>query len=612
MRLAYAPFVSLTPAWERYIALSIIILQGIWAIAVPIKNVVMMTNPEFRADSTTTESSAYAYSPTENATVVIPGSDIVPLLQSVLAIALGQRLVRDNFESAGSFDLDTSYQLLAPEDYHVMSRYYVMLFQASEFPGTVMTPRAQYFDVTDHAKLPLDAFGVWIRPTDVTKSDWYLSVSCAAENAIVDGMRCFQGDTSHVCYDFPLPGDVRRHEDVKLDDLRDNSGLANNIGQLYLIEVFHKAMSALFSTKNWRKALDVMQYTANADAALVSAFASVYSSDGRPLILERFAEEFGVPVARRNTTNVDSCTLTELLTSRFYVTPFVLELIQAKLIELDVYDVRDALVQSPNQTEVIVAATLNHDLYLTSGARYKVLSDAGSRRFAGVTLASVSTATARLKLDTKFNGEHVFGSSVRMLMYMAYYPGFYSYMRHTVRRLPPSASSPNGVEYDEFQYPILGGAGSGLNTFKDNWWGNTMGVYRLRELPYEPGSTRRIDTWWDDEEKFASWFASLERTPQAPFRLFDKYIDVVAPSIVTNDNLVTACHRAFFKTLTKIAFLSLLSYSQLPSYAVFMSNINGGAPTWYRTTMLRSELYGEMIGGDRFEFSFSEDASVRE
>lgn len=603
-RRGYVPFLAFSQIWERRIAIFIVLVQAVWAIAVPIKNVAMITNPVFRADSIDTENSAYAFLPSENATVVVPGKDVVPLLQKVLSIVLGSRVIRGNFEAVGSFDLGTAYQLLSPEDFHVIAQYYAVVFQATEFPGGVMTPRPRYFSTTSESELPTNALGVWIRPTDVNQSDWLLKLSCSAENTKLDGTRCFQGNTSDVCYDFPKKGDVRSYERMNLESFRNSSGMANSIGLLFVIEVFHSTMAALFSTKTWKKTLETVQFVTNADAALNNAFSSVYASDGRPLIAEKHAAAFSLPTSLMQTKNLESCVNSEVIASRFYTKAFVLKLIQSALVEYDVYNPEDALIQAPNQTDTIVSSVLSFDLALTSGARYGPLSDAGSKRFAGVTLATVNTASMHLKLDKKLNGEQVFGSSVRMLEYMAYYPEYYSYQQHEVK------TATTGESFDQVSLSILGSGTSGLFTFKGNWWGNTMAVYRLRERPRDPESAAQVDPWWDDEAKFALWFEKLERTSDAPFHMFDKYMDITPLQVVLNDNPVTACHRAFFKALTKIAFLSLLSLTQLPSYLLFMSNING-ATAWFKSTLRNSELYGETIDGSRFAFSYSLDAVMR-
>lgn len=599
----YTPFLALSQRLERRIAIFIVLVQAIWAIAVPIKNVAMITNPVFRADSIDTENSAYEFSPSENATMIVPGGDVVPLLQKVLSIVLDKRVIRGNFESVGSFDLDTVYQLLSPEDFHVIAQYYALVFQATEFPGGVMTPRPQYFSTQNESELPEDALGVWIRPTEPSQSDWFLRLSCSTENAKLNGTRCFQDNTSNVCYDFPKKGDVRRYENVNLEPFRNSSGMVNNIGLLFLIEVFHSTMAALFSTKSWKKTLESVQFVTSADAALNNAFSSVYASDGRPLIAEKHATAFGLPMSLLQTKNVESCVNSEVIGARFYTKAFVLKLIQSALVDYNVYDPAEALILLPNQTDTIVSSILSFDLVLTSGARYAPMSDTGSKRFVGITLATVSAASMHLKLDKKLNGEQVFGSSIRMLEYMVYYPEYYSYLQHELKTAA-------GEFFDQVSLTILGGGTSGLFTFKGNWWGNTMAVYRLRERSRDSESAVRIDPWWDDEAKFALWFEKLERTADAPFHMFDKYMDIAPHQVVLNDNSVTACHRAFFKALTKVAFLSLLSLTQLPSYLIFMSNING-ATAWFRTTMRKHELYGETIDGARHAFSYSLDAVTR-
>ncbi|DAZ96951.1 TPA: hypothetical protein N0F65_012054 [Lagenidium giganteum] len=563
-------------------------MRILWALAVPIKNVVMITTPTFRLDNIETSKAPYVYAHAEHKTVVMPGADIEPLLRRVLEIVIGNDAIRNSLVALGSFDIDTIYQMLTPQDFHTVSRYYAALFQATEFPGGVYTHRPRFLGPST-ASMPPDALGLWLRPVNGSP-DWMLKFSCSPPNDVLNGMRCFRGNTTDVCYDFPGPGEQRRYEPVDLSDIRVNSGLLNNIGQLYIFEVFHSVVASLFSTKSWKKALERQQYVPNESEALAKAFLSVFKNEV-PLLLEKNGNMIGLFLNTLNTTILESCLHAEMVGSYFYTKAFVLDIIQQSLVRHNIFNPNELLIQIPTRTRAFVKPVLQADLFLTSGVRFGEIKSSGRRIFSSMTLTSMVESSMRFKLDKKVNGDLQFGSSIRMLQFMAYYPEYYSHLETSVRdAVDESANQLVQYQYDQFQYSILGGAMSGMNTFKNDWWANTMGVYRLAEVPREP---------------------NLEGSAEAPFFLLNDFFDIASPGAALDESPLTRCHRAFYKTLGKFAFVGLLTISQPPAFLVFMSNAEGGAKPWFADTIRRFELYGENIAGKRHAFPFSSSIVAR-
>ncbi|DAZ96948.1 TPA: hypothetical protein N0F65_012051 [Lagenidium giganteum] len=590
---------------SRFLVYVIITVQLLWALAVPIKNVVMIGQPNFRVDSVETEVRAYTLGKAEAGTAMaIPGAQVVQILEALLDLVIGNEVVRDALEASGALDLDTVHELLAPQAFKTVGQYYALLFQMSEFPGGTFTPRPSTF--TSHSELA-DALSVWIRPNDSdTTQDWLLKLSCPPAKAYLNGMHCYQGNSSDVCVDFPQPGEVRRYEERDFSDLRRSSGLANNIGMLYMIEVFHIVVNVLLSAKDWQKTVDLQQ--SRADQIHQSGFVPLFKTDVRgqvPMVPAASARMFGLRLEDLNSTNLASCLVTELVVMQFYTNAFVLSLVQTALVRHNKYNAHNTTVVPPLTMHDVLAPMLSSNMYITSGARFGTYTQVGRKLFGHYWITSITNMTTRLKLDKKFNGEQALGSPMRMLEFISYYPEYYSVYRHSFHN---TTSDP----FDEMEFWTIGGAMSGLNTLKNDWWANTMGVHRLSELPREPNdSAFKEDSWWDSEKAYAAWYQALENSTEAPFYLFNPYIDIDRNTVPLDDNPATCCHRAFFKALGKVAFMGLAKMSYLSNYFMFMSQPEGGPYPWFLKTWRDPTLYGENLAGKRTPFAYSITTETR-
>ncbi|KAF0704951.1 hypothetical protein As57867_007171, partial [Aphanomyces stellatus] len=124
----------------RRCAVVAVATQVFWALVIPIKNVVIIPFPSFRNDELVTASQSYAgYNTTPN--VSFTGPQVLEILQDVLAISLDNPQVRAVFEHASDFAIDQLGQVLSPQNHATFAQYYSLVFQSSEFPGGVFTPR---------------------------------------------------------------------------------------------------------------------------------------------------------------------------------------------------------------------------------------------------------------------------------------------------------------------------------------------------------------------------------------------------------------------------------------------------------------------------------------
>lgn len=583
--------------WSQTFAIAIVVVQALWAIAVPLKNVATVFYPTTRPDSARTTVLPYTYARTHEQ--VVAGKDVVPLLESVLEITLGNYAVRKELEASGSFDIDRIYSLLSLEDFAVVSQYYALVLQSSEFPGGTFTPRA-FMPAAPDAKLSLVLRRSGASAAISDDQLLTLDIACSQELAFLQAVRCTGADGYPCPGDYAQENETRTFTDVDLRTLVNvnASGLANNVGLLFVVDYFQQAMSALFASKDWTATLEALQFVQAPDEALGGSTMSAFYLN-QPLLNEQDAFLVAVQAAAMETTQLDSCFASELIVGQFYTRTFVLDLIQRALVANAQYDAAATPIHVPTTTAAVLAPVFAFDLRITSGAQFSPIATTTTRFLSHIEVAHELAATSRVKLDHTFNAAtQVAGSSMRMLQYLAFFPELTSVFASTT--LVRDAS-----EHDVQTYKLLGATRSGINTFKEPSTGaNAWMVFPLAELS---DSERPSDAWWDDERAYAAWFATLEATlATAPFRVFDAHLRVTSETRVSpvDDRSATRCHRALFKVLAKVAYVALTTASKPTSYLMFMSEVALDHRTWLLTRAFTEELAGENFFGGRVAFAY--------
>lgn len=572
----------------RFLALSIVAIQALWAIVVPMKNIATVFYPTTRPDSSRTVAATYAYASEQPQ--VLTGKDLVPLLNDVLDITLSSYAVSKELEKSGTFDVNQIYNLLSLDELAVVSRYYAVVLQSSEFPAAAFTPRA-FSPASKAEKLSLA-----LLPSASADSDSYLSIdlACGKENAFMAASRC-TGSDGHPCpADYPQADEVRTFEDIDLRSLGTNSGLHNNVGLLFVVEFFQQAMSAVFASRDWTTALESLNYLQSEHEALTTGSLSSFK-DGVPSLLEQDAFLVAVQAAQLQTTQLDSCFASELVVGQFYTRAFVLDMIQKALAKFGYFDSAATTIVVPPNTDAILQPIFAFDVHITSGARFGEVQHIHTSLLKHFQVASQTMLAVQVKLDHDFNAANqVAGSSLRMLQYMAFLPELASVFESKL------VQNGETEEYDCQVYKLIGASRSGIDTFKEPSTGaNSWMVYPLAELG---DAERPNDSWWGEEREYAAWFQSQEaNTSTAPFRIFDTHLRISSTMKVTlaDDNSSTRCHRALFKVLGKLAYLALVRTSKPASYLMFMSEVSVDHYSWLLNNVFTEELVGESFFGGR-------------
>ncbi|KAF1322696.1 hypothetical protein FI667_g11149, partial [Globisporangium splendens] len=197
--------------------------------------------------------------------------------------------VAQELEESGTFDIDRIYKLVSLDDFAVISQYYALILQSSEFPGATFTPRS-FSPSSENEKLSIllrDSAATATEPRDIP-----IDLVCSSENAFLKATKCTHPDGSPCPAEYLQDNETRTYGDIDLHEISANSGLENNIGLLYMVDFIHQAMSALFAAQDWSAALEDLNYVQEIEKALEAGGLSSYK-DNTPYIYDRDA---GCPI----------------------------------------------------------------------------------------------------------------------------------------------------------------------------------------------------------------------------------------------------------------------------------------------------------------------------
>lgn len=596
--------------WSRRSAIAIVVVQALWAIVIPLKNIGVTLNPPTRPDETTLSTLTYELSSSD--VTEFQGQDVIPLLRKVVKATLGRESARRELERSGSFDIDRVYSLLPLEDFAAAAQFYALEVQSTVFPGAVFTPRP--FSSSSGSESSSSLITLLLRDA-ASSSDFEMQLACSADSSFMAAVRCGQIANGDPCPEgtaVTFDDDGRQTIDSLLYEITDvdlrklAGGLQNNVGLLYVIDFFAQAMNALLVSRDWSTALEDLAFTQDVSEGLAagsaSSFANTSSNTNAPVLMATDAYIVAVRAAIMESTLLDSCIASELTAALFYTRALVLHEIQQILIGLNLYNVAAGpAVALPNDTWEVLAPMWDFNISISSGARTGKPHNVITRFFGSLLpVASRKFVDASFKLDrSSVSSTQVTGSSLRMIQYLSFFPGFVSVFTFEKR-------AQDELEYDFQSFSLLGAAGGGINTFQENVAGaGSAMVFPIAEL----SSSSIVDSYWDAEAHYAAWFQALESdSSTAPFAVFSSYLTIesVPTYIVTDDNPDTRCHRALFKVLTKIAYLALATESNPASYLMFMGDVDEGHRTWLLRNIDTEELFGESLfgAGDRIGFPY--------
>ncbi|KAF0712518.1 hypothetical protein As57867_004789, partial [Aphanomyces stellatus] len=121
-----------------WIACIVVAIQSVWALSVPIRNILLFPYSTFNYDNSTTALTPFGgFDVTRN--LSFDGREVLAIVQRALIVTFSNSAVRNQFENVGDFAIDQIGALLLPEDHAIFARLYALVYQSSEFPAGTFT-----------------------------------------------------------------------------------------------------------------------------------------------------------------------------------------------------------------------------------------------------------------------------------------------------------------------------------------------------------------------------------------------------------------------------------------------------------------------------------------
>ncbi|DBA00929.1 TPA: hypothetical protein N0F65_006129 [Lagenidium giganteum] len=569
--------VASSPGFSRA-AFVVLLLQVTWAVAIPIKNVIVMPYPNVTPNSRQTTTSPYNRDGPTIAQRNMSGHQVHQVVQDVVHLSLNKSELRVFFETKGDFVIDKLGGLLSPEEHQLFAQYYALVFQASEIPAGGFVQRSQQLYIPRQVgEEPLEFI-------DVT-------VQCTRHTAL-PGMRC-ENAAGMMCddNDWHDPAQLKLTP-VDLELMTRNTGWSNKISMMAFISAVHTGMRTLFSKAQLSDAL-----------ATITSQMSIYAASSVEDILNGTLDdvlpaEMAAP-ATKDLRLFESCIGTEAVLARYYANIFAIRTIQDAARAYNVYNATAGAFVGPlysfkKEWEQI----FDNNVLLTTGAG-AISFENYNQQFVTTTMTRNTTSVASLKLDRPMSGIMLMGNSLRNLEYLSRYPNsYYGYSNVSVEG--------DLVVADWRQ---LGAMYAGFDGFKPDATHNTMGVFRLAERRESEGTGYAVD-WFDREQEIAKWYRSHEVSD--PNSLIKMALDIwaedsPAPYELSDHHF---CMEGLFRKIAQTMWIMALKQQPVMSHLVFMSMDDLDPPaTWFYRQMFVNEVVGENIGGIRISIPFAREGA---
>ncbi|KAJ0399887.1 hypothetical protein ATCC90586_006502 [Pythium insidiosum] len=567
---------------QRLLCLAVVAVQTLWAVAIPIKNVVVMPFPRVVTDSQTSSASAYNRSSPHIMSRRISGPDVFRIVTSVVNMSLSMPELRRVFESKGDFVIDDIGSHLTPEQHHIFAQYYALVFQASEFPAGGYVKRSQTLS------LQRASDNVWV---DVT-------LTCSAADSL-PGLTCYAPD-GEVCD----PGDwiyrpfTLKLAPVDLHAATATSGWSNRISTMSFVSWTHNTMRSLFAAQNWEQVFNDVNEMKN--HKLENDDSRLLFKNGHTIIDHHLYNQTKtgewLDLGYRK---FESCFGSEYLLASFYANYFALHAIQDAVLAAKLYSASRLLNRtSAAHFRAAWESIFRHDVLVTSGAGAVGLEDF-QQNFLRTEMTRLTASQWALKPDRPMSGSMQMGSSLRMMNYMAWYRNsYYSFLNSTV--------TGDVVVADWRQF---GGYFVGFNGFKFDFARGTMGVYRLAEqtsLQEVNDPSRSFEL----ERSMARWYAQHEVS--SPNGLVTLLKDVWGPDeSVAVDPTTSGCPHAFLRMLAQSAWILALKRRPVLTHLAYMAISDPEEPApWFYAQLTVNAIVGENIVGDRVRFPFNRETGT--
>ncbi|DAZ93910.1 TPA: hypothetical protein N0F65_010112 [Lagenidium giganteum] len=547
----------------------VVVLQIVWALVIPIKNVAVMSSPPIASDRSELLSSS-TYPGISNATATglqsFAGADVRALAQQLLDLTVANVAMRHQLERAQDFAIEMLASTLPPDQHCLIARYYGLVLQSSEVFAGRYTPREETLVVVDS-----------------TGEHVPITISCAAKDAIVQGMLCTDSsgapcDDSSFVDSAPKNGTILQPVNLQeLTTANRTTGWNNSLGLITFVDFFHQIMRRVFSQQDWRRALQPFQDINGVynPYRLDTAF----DDQGRLVMPdEKTLWSSGGSYMKYGKRQFESCAVSEVVLGYVYIRSYVIQMIQDVLVKNNLYNATKWLVDvhpkvgeraevtsKQKQSVVVTIVAADHKDHKSNLLWFL--------------MTRTSSSLAVMKRDRPLQGAMLIGSSIRAVWHFLRYPNsFYSYMAPEIRD--------DRVILD---FKLIGAYHTGFNGMKFDYTHNTVAVWKLSEQPAAQ-SMKQIDTAFVQEQAFADWFRAQEISTDG---LVATAVRIMGP-LAMPPAAQTACYQGLIRKLAQVAWIMALRFKPVMNHVPFASMVDGGDPAdWTLKHMRMSNLMGE-------------------
>ncbi|DAZ95616.1 TPA: hypothetical protein N0F65_000099 [Lagenidium giganteum] len=217
--------------WWRALAMCIVLGQALWALAIPIKNVVVMSYPSFMDDIEETITNVM-YPGFNHSMPTHSGPQVLQLAQEVLELSVGDSTIHRRFEEEGDFIIDDLESACT---------------QTSTRRLDILRRRKRWLPSTRHARRRSSS-----RTRAPTKIRPTITLTCSSDKAVLQGMLCTDGVTNgpygDSSFDNGQPKNLTTLKPINLAHVvGDQAGWQNSVGLITFIDFFHQMMRQVFA-----------------------------------------------------------------------------------------------------------------------------------------------------------------------------------------------------------------------------------------------------------------------------------------------------------------------------------------------------------------------------
>lgn len=517
----------------------IIALQALWALFIPIKNVVAIPFPAVDADGVSVVGVEYVGMNGANDSLPsFKGSEIVQIMKRMLEITLGNTEYYQKLRTAGGLYPDILLDFATAEEFAVISQYISLVHQKAKFPSGRFLVR--------------DERVIFKNDSD---SNFTRTFRCLNKDQYLPGTIC-RNSHGEPCVGWSMEDHVMlQHVDIASPPFpTTGSGWQNSVALSALIGGFHDALRGVIKTRDWgltyRDMLHPVPYIPS------------FAEDGTVYVHDFWLPNLAMSTIGTNSV-IKSCAATEMIYTSAYVLEYALSLVDSYLRANRLFKADVVIFKSHSVVESRMAQVLHDNYTITSGVKLLSNSTKMSTLF-GYTLTTLIESSASIKPFRPMDGPLIMGNSASMVRRLVE-ASFLGWVNNT-----------EGATEDTSIVSLGGSIHAGLQMFKDEWTTQSASVLKLRERTLAEGTGLDYNLF-DRYEAYEDWYMNFDQASSLSLSTFAK-------PYLGNDTGEWAylCRSAFVGSMARVVWVGIVNSYAFATFQHYQWKLSSGSPKdWY-------------------------------